>query len=566
MTDDSAYRQFRAARDLLLRHDRDHEAAVAAFRWPRPERFNWATDWFDRIARGNDTVAVRVVDADRCLGQVTYAELSRRSHQVANWLSGQGLGPGSRLLLMLDNCIEVWEATIAAIRLGAVVIPTYTSVSGRDLDDRVHRGGATHVLTHAGLAGRFTADRLHRMCVGGTPAGWHRYEDSAGAPDVRTVAADTRGDDPLFVYFTSGTTSVPKMVGHTHASYPIGHLIGMYFNGLRPGDVHLNVAAPGWAKHAWSSFFGPLNAEATVVSARAEADRPDRLLEVVRREGATSLCAPPTVWRALAAGDLGERPARLREVTSVGEALNPETIDKVRRAWDLTVRDGYGQTEATAMIGNTPGSAVKPGSMGRPLPGYRIALLDPLTGRAGTEGEICVALDDAPVGIMTGYLGDDQRTAEAFARGWYHTGDIARADGDGYLTHLGRADDLFKAYGQRISPFELESVLVEHPMVAEAAVTPVAHPTGQAPKAFVAAAPGVEPSREVAANILRYTAERLAPHQQIDVLEFATLPKTMSGKIRRAELRVATGTSGQSWRRSDLLAEAARPLTPRTEN
>ena len=564
-----ATKRFRGARDLLLELHGDHKAAVSAFRWPRFEQFNWALDWFDEVAVGNDRAAVRLIGADGSARQLSYAELSARSNQTANWLRRRGLRFGDRLLLMLDNEFAVWETILAAIKLGVVVVPTYTSVSGHDLADRLVRGGVSHVLTEDRLTGRFAkfGAEITRLNTGREVSGWANYAASDAESDVFTPGTETKATDPLFVYFTSGTTSLPKMVGHTHSSYPVGHLSGMFWNGLRPGDVHANVSAPGWAKHAWSSFFGPFNAEATVLSVSAVPGRPAALLDTVRREQATSLCAPPTAWRTLVQHDLGKRPASLREVTSVGEPLNPEVIEHLRRRWGLTVRDGYGQTEATAMVGNTVGSVLKPGSMGRPLPGYDIRVIDPETGRTAAEGEICVSLADEPTGLMTGYLGEEAKTAAVFADGYYHTGDIATVDADGYLTYVGRRDDVFKSFDHRISPFELESALLEHPFVAEAAVVPVPDPVGMfVPKAFIAVAAGIRPTKEMARTILEAVGARLAPHQRIAALEFAELPKTTSGKIRRAELReaerrAATEPSAPgrlAWRAEELLGEFVR--------
>jgi acetyl-CoA synthetase len=314
----------------------------------------------------------------------------------------------------------------------------------------------------------------------------------------------------------------------------------MYWIGLRPGDVHLNVASPGWAKHAWSNVFAPWNAQACVFIYNYARFDADAMLEAMRRCAVTTFCAPPTVWRMLIQADLGRLTTPPREVVGAGEPLNPEVIEQVSRAWGVTIRDGFGQTETTVQVANTPGQPVKPGSMGRPTPGYVVRLVDPLTGEPGTEGEICLDLADRPLGLMVGYHGDPERNAEAMANGYYHTGDVGSRDADGYITYVGRADDVFKASDYRISPFELESVLIEHPAVAEVAVIGSPDPLRLAvPKAFVVLAAGWAPDATTAAAIFEHCRTHLAPYKRIRRLEFTDLPKTISGKIRRVELRTA---------------------------
>ncbi|WP_370947273.1 AMP-binding protein [Amycolatopsis sp. cg5] len=529
--------RFRAARDLLLELREDHDAAYERFRWPEFDEFNWALDWFDAISAGNSRDALRIVDG-ASVTSVTYEELSRRSSRVANWLREQGVERGNRVLLMLDNQAAVWETLLAAMKLGAVVIPTYTTIGPADLADRLARGAVSHVITTAALTGAFAGADLTKIVVGTPVEGWLNYADAANASPEFVPDGPTPADQELFLYFTSGTTSKPKLAQHNHTSYPVGHLSGMYWNGVRPGDVHLNISAPGWAKHAWSSFFVPFNAEATVLSVANPTGSAKVVLDALVDHGATTFCAPPTVWRLLIQEDLRQWPVRLREAGSVGEPLNPEVIEHVRQAWGITVRDAFGQTETTAQIGNTAGLPVRPGSMGKPLPGYEIVLVDPITGLPADEGEICVKLDPRPVGVMSGYLGNPEKNAETFANGYYHTGDIASRDADGYLTYVGRADDVFKSYDYRVSPFELESVLLEHEEVAEAAVVPSPDVVGLVvPKAFVTLAAGVEPSESTARSIFAHVQDQLAPHQWIRRLEFGPLPKTTSGKIRRAELR-----------------------------
>jgi acetyl-CoA synthetase len=394
--------------------------------------------------------------------------------------------------------------------------------------------GAANAAKFADLGGRYS-----RICVGAPEPGWLAFADSLQAPVSFTPDGPTRATDPLLLYFTSGTTSKPKLVLHTHQSYPVGHLSTMFWIGLEPGDIHLNISSPGWAKHAWSCFFAPWNAGACVFiynSARFDAQA---LLAVLERCRVTTMCAPPTVWRMLIQEKLEAFRDRLaiRELIGAGEPLNPEVIERVEAAWRIRIRDGFGQTETTAVIGNPPGQPMKPGSMGRPLPGYRVVLVDS-EGRQGDEGEIALVLDPPPLGLMTGYHGDRGRTDAAMRDGLYRTGDVATRDAEGFITYVGRADDVFKSSDYRISPFELESVAIEHEAVAEAAVVPSPDPVRLAvPKVFVVLAPGFEPSAALARDILAFMRENLAPYKRVRRLEFAELPKTVSGKIRRVDLR-----------------------------
>jgi len=522
---------FRAARDLLL--GADYPTARREFRWPELTDFNWALDWFDGVlaAETPDAVALKIV------GKVSYtfAELSARSNQVANWLREQGVQRGDRILLMLGNQAELWESLLAAMKLGAVIIPATTLLTAKDIVERVERGGVSHVIANASDAGKFDDGGYTRIAVGDA-YGWLPYAETREATEHFVPDGPTRAGDTLLLYFTSGTTSQPKLVEHTHASYPAGHLSTMFWIGLRPGDVHLNVSSPGWAKHAWSNVFAPWNAGATVLIHDYQRFSALALLEVLRDERVTTFCAPPTVWRMLIQEDLAAWRLPLRTAIAAGEPLNPEIIDQVAKAWGLTIRDGYGQTETTAQVGNVPGEPVKPGSMGRPLPGYDVVLLDPITGEAGDDGEICLPLADRPLGLMSGYVGG---SSDAMRGGYYHTGDVATRDGDGYITYVGRTDDVFKASDYRISPFELESVLLEHEAVAEAAVVPAPDPVRLAvPKAYVTLAPGFEADEATARSIFEHSRRELAPYKRVRRLEFGELPKTISGKIRRVELRV----------------------------
>jgi acetyl-CoA synthetase len=530
---------FLDARSLLLARREQYEEAVREFRWPVLDRFNWALDWFDAYARDNPQPALRLVHDGSSEDTLSFAELSARSSQVANRLRALGARREDRVLVMLPNVVPLWETLLGAMKLGLVVVPATPQLGRADLADRFARGAIRHVVTDAEGADKLDGLAQHctRIAVAAAPRGWHAFEETHAESASFVPDGATRATDPFLLYFTSGTTALPKLVLHTHQSYPVGHLSTMYWLGLREGDVHWNISSPGWAKHAWSSTFAPWNAGATVFGYQYDRFEPKRVLEVLVRCGVTTLCAPPTVWRMLIGEDLSRWPVRLREAVSAGEPLNPEVIERVRHAWGLTVRDGYGQTETTAQIGNPPGQRVRPGSMGRPMPGYSVALLDE-TGREADEGEIALPLDPPPLGLMAGYLDEESRASEAFRGGWYHTGDVARRDRDGYITYVGRADDVFKSSDYRISPFEIESALVEHPSVAEAAVVPAPDPVRlTVPKAFVMLRPGTAVGRDAALALFRFVRERLAPYQRVRRIEFAELPKTVSGKIRRVELR-----------------------------
>ncbi|MFE6461401.1 AMP-binding protein [Streptomyces cinereoruber] len=549
MTATSATEEFRAARDFLLEHREDYAAAYEGFVWPRPERFNWALEWFDVVAEGNDRTALHIVEEDGSETKVSFAEMSARSNRVANRLRSLGVRAGDRIVVMLGNQVELWETVLAAMKLRAVVIPATPLLGPADLRDRVDRGRARHVLVRAEDTAKFddVPGDYTRIAVGGDGAGeWREYELAARESDVFEPDGDTRADDTLMLYFTSGTTARPKLVEHTHTSYPVGHLATMYWIGLKPGDVHLNISSPGWAKHAWSNLFAPWNAEATVFVHNYTRFDPARLMDEMERNGITSFCAPPTVWRMLIQADLGQLKTPPREVVAAGEPLNPEVIEAVRRAWGITIRDGFGQTETAVQVSNSPGQRLKEGSMGRPSPGYRVTLVDPVSGRPDAdEGEICLDLSARPVGLMTGYHGDPERTAEAMAGGYYRTGDIGARDEDGYITYIGRSDDVFKASDYKISPFELESALLEHEAVAEAAVVPAPDPLRLAvPKAYVVLAAGWEPGPETAKALFAHSRAVLAPYKRIRRIEFADLPKTVSGKIRRVELRRLTAEGG----------------------
>ncbi len=529
--------EVRDARDFLLRHRTDYKTTYAGFRWPRPQHFNFALDWMDEIARTHDKEALRIVSDSGPVVSRTFSDLSHASNRIANFLRAAGAKRGDAVLIMLGNVAPLWESMLAAMKLGVAIIPATPLLSRDDVLDRIARGGVRYVIAASEFHDRFQGSPDWRgISVGAAVPGWLALEDAALCSAQFEPDGETNANDPLLLYFTSGTTSRPKLVQQSHQSYPVGLLSTLYWLGLRRDDIHLNISSPGWAKHAWSCVFAPWLAEATVLALNHTRFNARATLDVIAREQVTSFCAPPTVWRMIVQEDLPQWQTMLRELAGAGEPLNPEIIARVEQAWGLTIRDGYGQTETSALIANTPGQKIVPGAMGRPLPGFEIELRDE-NGNIATEGQVSVKLRPLrPVGIMDGYRVDG--TLQPLDRDVYQTGDIATVDGDGTLTYVGRADDVFKASDYRISPFELESVLIEHPAVVEAAVVPSPDPMKLAvPKAFVTLSPKYAPNAETAASILAHARKILGPFRRVRRIEFAELPKTVSGKIRRADLR-----------------------------
>jgi acetyl-CoA synthetase len=527
--------KFLKARNFLLNNRLDYDKVSREFEWPRFVEFNWAQDWFDVYARENRQTALLIKKDGAPDLKISYAELSRRSDQVARFLQRAGLAQGDRLVVLLPNGAPIWEIMLAAMKIGIVLIPTSTLATKEEIADRIQRSGARFVVTENKDLHKIPNEVI-KILLTGKERNTFSYEDTYDErTDYKKVI--TRANDPLFLYFTSGTTSKAKLVQHTHQSYPIGHLSTMYWIGIKEKDIHQNISSPGWAKHAWSSFFAPFNAGATSFVHDYDRFNAKNTLKALSEVGVNTLCAPPTVWRMMIIENLGMKPKSLREIVSAGEPLNPEVIEKVQDAWGIQIRDGYGQSETTAQIGNTPGQIVKPGSMGRPLPGYQIALLNS-SYEEQNEGELSIKLNPAPVSLMNGYIDDQEKTKAVMQKGYYRTGDEAQIDEDGYIFFVGRGDDVFKSSDYRISPFELESALIEHPFVAEAAVVPSPDPVRTSvPKAFIQLKPNIELNAESAKAILLFAKEHLPPYQRIRKIEFSELPKTISGKIRRVELR-----------------------------
>ncbi|MGZ5957592.1 MAG: acyl-CoA synthetase [Myxococcaceae bacterium] len=528
----------------------DYEAEFAGFRWDRPERFNFAIDVVDRWASERPDAPAMLHCDDRGNRKVySWRELAERSVHAALFLRDLGLRPGDGVFTMLPRLAEWWILALGCMRTNLVLMPGTTMLTAKDVKYRLELGRARAVVTTAEHRPKFEvgahSDVIAWVCTDEGPLPWVRFRTQTVDGARAAEFPDTAADDRMLVYFTSGTTGMPKMVPQTHASYGIGHAItGKYWLDLGPDDVHFTLSDTGWAKCAWGKVFGPWSQGAcsVVYDFRGRFDA-RAILDLMSREKVSTFCAPPTAWRAIVLEDLGKwRFPALRHVVSAGEPLNPEVIDAWKRATGLTIREGYGQTETVAIVGMFPCIPFKPGSMGRPSPGFDVRVIDHEAREVavGQEGDIAVRVKPhRPVGMFAGYLGDEATNAAASRGDFYVTGDRAVRDEDGYLWFVGRADDVIKTSGYRVGPFEVESALLEHPAVAESAVVGVPDDKlGQRIKAFVVLKSSVVPSESLAAELQDHVKRTTAPYKSPREISFVSeLPKTVSGKIRRIELR-----------------------------
>ncbi len=521
-----------------------------------PEYFNWAEEVFEGLhvkERGDQKALIWSNIETGEKKEFTYAEFAAEGNKVVNFLREHGVEKGDSFYMMIPLLPEIWFATFATVKGGFIGVPTATTMTVRDLEYRFKVYPPVAVMADESSA-KVIDEALNN--VGVTPKvkvvigdrdGWESF-DSVRKESSEAEAAKTKPDDVIFSFFTSGTTGLPKRVAHTAASYPVGHLITASIINVQPGDVHHNLSAPGWAKYAWSSFFAPLIVGATATGFYyAGRLNGDLYLQAVQDFKVNTFCAPPTAWRLFMFSDLGKYDfSALRDVVSAGEPLNPELYEQWKKYTETEIRDFYGQTESTAMIGNPPwykGGKIIPGSFGRPTFMYDVTLVDD-DGNEITKpnevGHIVVKLDRwRPIGLFKEYMGDPEKTAKVFVGKYYYTGDKAFFDEKGYWWFVGRADDVIKTSDYRVGPFEVESALIEHPAVAEAAVVGSPHPIRyQLVKAFVLLAPGYEPSRELALELFQHCRKILARYKIPRIIEFVPeLPKTISGKIRRVELR-----------------------------
>ena len=534
----------------------DYATFQEEYRPEFPENFNFSFDVLDAVAaKDPDRLAIVHVGPDDIRREYSFGWLAKASARLANALAAQGLERGDRVMLILYRRIEFWVSMMALHRLGAVAVPSPNLLTVKDIVYRVHKGDICAVIcedsvAHAVETARADCAELKLLVQAGPGMlreGWSHFDHlCAGASDAFPRPENSAGGhDPLLIFFSSGTTGQPKMVMHAH-TYAVGHYVtGMYWHDLEPGDVHLTVADTGWGKAVWGKMYGQWIAGAAVFVYDFRGKfHPAELLSVMAREGVTSFCAPPTVYRFLIREDLAAFDlSKLKHCTTAGELLNESVFEEWKRVTGLPIYEGYGQTETTLQIATFPFMEPKAGSIGKPVPGWDIVLLDSRGNEVGSgeEGEICIRLNDEKpvIGLFNEYLDEPEKTANAMENGFYHTGDKAWRDEDGYYWFMGRVDDLIKSSGYRIGPFEVESALLSHEAVVESAVTGVPDDVrGQAVKATVVLAPGFEPDAGLTKTLQNHVKKVTAPYKYPRIIEYVDeLPKTISGKIKRAEIR-----------------------------
>lgn len=530
----------------------------------KPPYFNWAAEVFENIhvKETPNESALIWTDAGRT-SIFSFVEMSLQCNRLLNFLRKNNLQQHDLVFAQMPLLPENWITVLACIKGGFQLIPAATILSVHDI---VYRFGK--LMPQAVVADLDNAIKIDeaeilsgknvsvKILVGGSRNGWLSFDDIHNE-DQQAVAADTKADDPLFLFFTSGTTGMPKIVTHTHFSYPFGHLTTASWIGLQRVDIHYNISQPGWAKFAWSSFFAPWSIGATVFAFHQTKFNAADHLAMIEKYKITTFCAPPTALRMLILEDLEQYSFSLRECVAAGEPLNPEIVETWKNGTGLILRDGYGQTESTCMVANLAGEKIKYGSMGKPTFLYDVVIADD-EGNVlpdNEEGNITVRTsNEKPNGLFIEYVGDAEKKKDVFKHGLYYTGDKAYIDEDGYIWFVGRDDDVIKSSDYRIGPFEVESVLLEHEAVIESAVVGSPHATrGFVVKAFVVINSNYHAGKDLADDIFAYAKKNLASYKMPRIIEFvAQLPKTISGKIRRVELRADEAQNKLKQQKSEM--------------
>ncbi len=515
-----------------------------------PEYYNWSADWIDYLAEKEGDRKALIFYYNGKRRDFSFREISDLSKRLAFHMKESGINKGDRIMIMLGNVPMMWISVVALIRIGALIVPTATSMTEDDVKYRTEKASVSGVITDDLNYRKFEKVQESiklKICGWGKAPGWSNInEDNLRDFKALETHEKTRSDDPAILYFTSGTTGYPKMALHTHSSYPIGHYSTAMWIGMDKGGIHWNISSPGWAKHAWSSIFAPWDVGAATVAFHYEGRfDPEEHLKLVDELGISSMCASPTIWRMFIIQDLSKYSFKtLKSAVSAGEPLNPEIIERFREKTGVTIRDGYGQTETVLMVGNFPGTQIRPGSMGKPSPFFRVRIVDDDGNslKDNEEGNLAVETEpQRPIPLMVGYMNDSEKNGEVFRKGLYFTGDRAMRDRDGYFWYVGRTDDVIKSSGYRIGPFEVESAIMEHGSVVESAAVASPDPVrGAVVKCFIVLKKGFEPSQKLADEISRFVAEKTGPYKhprKIQFVDSLDSVKTISGKIRRKELR-----------------------------
>jgi acetyl-CoA synthetase/medium-chain acyl-CoA synthetase len=552
----------------------------ADLRFEVPERFNFARDVLDHLASDGDKLAIWWIGSGGGERKVTFAEIAEQSRRACTFLTEQGVRQGDSVVVLLPRVVEWWVLSVACLRMGAVISPGPTQLREADIEHRLRRTGARCVVAHAEVTARVDAvaarcPKLRSRIVvttqlgtrntdtdgatsaadgGRSPSQWVDFTDGCAGSPADFVTVDSRSDDTAAIYFTSGTEGEPKMVAHTHVSFPLrSKLTGVYWLDLHDGELHWNLSDTGWAKAGWSSLYGPWNQGAAVFAVDSPRFDPAKVLELLARYPIATMCAAPTVYRSLLL-HADHRPIdvrSLRHCVAAGEPLNPEVIEQWKAATGIIIRDGFGQTESSLLAVNFPATEPRPGSMGKPVPGYDVHVIDAAGNVLGPdeEGDLAVRVSPhRPLGLFKRYVDDAAANAAARRGPWHITGDRAYRDEDGYFWFVSRADDVIISSGYRIGPFEVESALLEHAAVAESAV--IASPDavrGEVVKAVVVLKPGHQPSDTLARQLQDHVKAVTAPYKYPRKIEFTdTLPKTTTGKTKRAALRRAERDAGST--------------------
>ena len=533
--------------------EEDDDGTPISIKFKNTDKFNFAFDLVDKLAdREPDKLALMHVSRDKTERRITFSDVKKASNQCANYFASLGIKKGDRVMLVLKRHYQFWFAMIGLNKLGAIAIPAVNQLQEHDFEYRFKSAGVNTVIcTSDGataqqidIAAKNCPELINKLIVGEDREGWRNFDEEYKRFSTHFDRTEDSpcGDDLMLMYFTSGTSGYPKIAAHNY-KYPLGHFhTAKYWHYVDPEGLHFTISDTGWAKAMWGKLYGQWLCEAAIFV--YDFDRFDAadILPMFAKYHITTFCAPPTMLRMMIKQDISQYDfSSVRHMTTAGEALNPEVYRQFEKATGLQILEGFGQTESTMIIGNMIGKPHKIGSMGKPAPIYDVQLVDPDGNPVKTSesGEIVVNVaNGAPCGLFTGYYRDEEKTAEVWHDGYYHTGDVAWRDEDGFYWYVGRIDDVIKSSGYRIGPFEIESVIMELPYVLECGVSAVPDEVrGQIVKASIVLVNGTTPSEELKKEIQNYVKERTAPYKYPRIVEFReSLPKTVSGKIQRNKL------------------------------